>query len=143
MWEILGTNTSLLFLGFPLPSENTPLSSQDSHQAKGKGPSTSRLTCLSVSPRLPLSYPSDIWGLATAMWEILGTKAIPPLEIKDYKQSDFKNQYSRYFQFARVFLIMPGPKRLCDEELFGPGIMRKTLANWKYREYWFLKSDCL
>jgi hypothetical protein len=44
----------------------------------------------------------------------------PPLEIKDYKQSDFS-----------------------DEELFGPGIMRKTLANWKYREYWFLKSDCL
>lgn len=34
----------------------------------------------------------------------------PPLEIKDYKQSDFKNQYSRYFQFSRDFLIMPGPK---------------------------------
>lgn len=31
-------------------------------------------------PQAPLSYPSDIWGLATAIWEILGMKAIFSLE---------------------------------------------------------------
>ncbi|KAK2760154.1 hypothetical protein FQN53_007938 [Emmonsiellopsis sp. PD_33] len=34
-------------------------------------------------PQAPLSYPSDIWGLATAIWEILGMKAIFSLEYTD------------------------------------------------------------
>jgi serine/threonine protein kinase len=34
-------------------------------------------------PEAPLSYPSDIWGLATAIWEILGMKAIFSLEYTD------------------------------------------------------------
>ncbi|KAK2763137.1 hypothetical protein FQN54_009773 [Arachnomyces sp. PD_36] len=33
--------------------------------------------------QMPLSYPSDIWGLATAIWEILGMKAIFSLEYTD------------------------------------------------------------
>lgn len=34
-------------------------------------------------PKAPLSYPSDIWGLATAIWKILGMKAIFSLEYAD------------------------------------------------------------
>ncbi|CAG8908315.1 unnamed protein product [Penicillium egyptiacum] len=37
-------------------------------------------------PEAPLSYPSDIWGLATAIWEILGMKAIFSLEYTDIKK---------------------------------------------------------
>ncbi|KAK2792243.1 hypothetical protein FQN52_003720 [Onygenales sp. PD_12] len=34
-------------------------------------------------PQAPLSYPSDVWGLAIAIWEILGMKAIFSLEYTD------------------------------------------------------------
>ncbi|OJD10344.1 CMGC/SRPK protein kinase [Blastomyces percursus] len=34
-------------------------------------------------PQAPLSYQSDIWGLATAIWEILGMKAMISLEYTD------------------------------------------------------------
>jgi hypothetical protein len=52
------------------PAQETRLG-QDCHT-----PPAFRAPEAKFEPQTPLSYPSDIWSLATTIWEIIGMKAI-------------------------------------------------------------------